>query len=506
MNESDGGRLGRWLLVGVLAAATTAPAAETHPTALWIGAATADITPPLPVALTGFQNVRLTRTIQSRLAATALALESRTGERGIDQAILVACDLCSFRPGMQEAFRKHVAARLPGFDVNKLFLAATHTHSSPVVGQDDYDAKDYGAALQPKDYLPLLYQRMGDAAVKAWESRAKGAVAFGLGHAVVGHNRRMSYADGHAQMMGPTDDPQFRCVEGGEDHALDIICFYDDQKRMKAAALALACPAQMSQGDSVVSADFWHYARQRMRRRFGQQLCVLGFCAPAGDQCPHLSVRKASETRMDRLRGLTRTEELGRRVADAFSDVATVIAQDIRSDVPLAHLVRQVDLPTRIVTAEEYAIAKKVCDEIDAKRVRDKRDAFARIRYGSVCERYLAQRQKKLCYAMELHALRLGDVAIASSPFELYLDYGVQIQARSPAVQTFLIQLAAPGLERAVYVPTRRAVEAGRLNESPMNNYSATVFSDIIGPDGGQALVERTVEALRSLWSAPTKK
>ena len=60
----------------------------------------------------------------------------------IDQAILVSCDLCVIRPGIQEEFRKHVAARLPGFDVRKLFLAATHTHSAPVLRQDQYDEKD----------------------------------------------------------------------------------------------------------------------------------------------------------------------------------------------------------------------------------------------------------------------------------------------------------------------------------------------------------------------------
>jgi hypothetical protein len=485
--------------------AAAEPARDAPHAKLWIGAATADITPPLPVALTGFQSVRLTRTIQSRLAANVLALESRQGDRVVDQAILVSCDLCSFRPGMQEAFRKHVADRLAGFDVNKLFLATTHTHSSPVVGQDDYDEKDYGDAMQPKDYVPLLYQRMGEAVVKAWQSRAVGAVAWGLGHAVVGHNRRLVYADGSAKMLGNTNDPQFRHVEGYEDHSVDILCFYDDRKRMKAAAIAVACPAQMSQGETVVSADYWHYAREAMRQRYGRELCVLGFCAPAGDQCPHLSLRQASEARMDRIRGLTRTQELGRRVADAFFDVAAVIAKDIRTDVPLVHLVRQVDLPTRIVTDAEYAIAKKVCAEIDAKKQRGKQDAFARRLYGGACERYLAQHQKKLCYPMELHVLRLGGVAIATNPFELYVDYGVQIQARSPADQTFLIQLAAPGREPACYVPTRRAVEAGRLNEAPMNNYSATVISDILGPEGGQALVDRTVVAISELWKAPVK-
>ena len=106
---------------------------------------------------------------------------------------------------------------------------------------------------------------------------------------------------------------------------------------------------------------------------------------------------------------------------------------------------------------------------------------------------------------MELHVLRLGDVAIATNPFELYLDYGVQIEARSAADQTILIQLAATGRESGYYLPTPRAVEAGSLTESPMNNYSATVMTDVVGPEGAQVLVERTVEAIHALWSEPAK-
>jgi len=365
-------------VAGLLLETTLALAAEgpSSRVTLLIGTATADITPKLPVALTGFQTARTTRTIQSPLTVNVLALESRQGERTTDLAILVSCDLCVIRPGIQEQFRK------------------------------------------------------------------------------------------------------------------------------QAAALSLACPAQMSQGETVVSADFWHYARERLRQRCGEDLCVLGFCAPAGDQCPHLSYRKKSEARMDQLRGLSRTEELGRRIAQAFFDVADVMAKDIRTDVPLVHLVRQVDLPQRIVTEAEYAIAKKVCADIDAKSEPGGWDTWVRRLYGGVHDRYVAQQQGDRNYPMELHVLRLGDVAIATNPFELYLDYGVQIEARSPAEQTFLIQLASPS-ENAYYVPTPRAVTGGRFSETVMDNYSATVMTNIVGPEGAQVLVDRTVEAIGELWKSP---
>ena len=209
---------------------------------------------------------------------------------------------------------------------------------------------------------------------------------------------------------------------------------------------------------------------------------------------------------MDRLRGLTRTQELGRRIAEAFFDVADVIAKDIRDDVPLVHLVRQVDLPTRIITDAEYALSKKVVADIDAKKDRGPWDAWVRTLYAGVCQRYLDQQNgKKRVYTMELHVLRLGDVAIATSPFELFLDYGVQIEARSAAEQTILIQLAATSREDGYYVPTPRAMAGGGLTEAPMNNYSATVMTDVIGPEGAQVLVDRTVEAIGSLWKPAAK-
>ena len=80
--------------------------------------------------------------------------------------------------------------------------------------------------------------------------------------------------------------------------------------------------------------------------------------------------------------------------------------------------------------------------------------------------------------------------AIATNPFELFLDYGNQIRARSFAEQTFLIQLAngASG-----YLPTKKAEEGG--------HYSAYVSSGTVGHAGGEQLVRETLTVINRMFS-----
>lgn len=107
-------------------------------------------------------------------------------------------------------------------------------------------------------------------------------------------------------------------------------------------------------------------------------------------------------------------------------------------------------------------------------------------------DRFKAQKDDSAgSHAMELHAIRLGDIALATNDFELFTDYGIQIKGRSPALQTFILQLLWPG----TYLPTARAAAGG--------GYSAVILSSHVGPEGGQVLVNGTVDVLKALWPEP---
>ena len=118
-----------------------------------------------------------------------------------------------------------------------------HTHSAPATERAGYDIPKDGI-VQPEEYLDFLVDRLVKVVVKAWESRKPGFVGWGLGHAVVAQNRRAVYADGHTQMYGNTNKPDFRSLEGFEDHSVEVLCFWDSDQKLIATAVNVPCPAQ----------------------------------------------------------------------------------------------------------------------------------------------------------------------------------------------------------------------------------------------------------------------
>ncbi len=481
----DARRLVAMRLLPLLALIVLSPAL--HAAQLHIGASTIDITPEQPVGLDGQRSVRISQKPKTRIFATALALESRDGDKAGDQAILVSFDLVAIRQGILAKVREKLGPRLAGFDLKKLVLSATHTHTAPVTVDGKYALPETGI-MQPGVYADWMAAQVADGIVQAWEKRQPGKVAWGQAQAVIAQNRRPFYADGTAVMYGKTDSPNFRGIEGYEDHNLDVLYFWDTADKLIATAVNVPCPSQEVGGGTSIHADFWDPVRARLREKHGKDLHILAWTGAAGDFTSRLAYGSAADERMRKLRGgISRLDEMARRIVTAWEEALEGAKNDIRAEVPLQHHVEDIDLPYRKVTILEKAAAVT-----EAAKFKD--DPAQQWNFGwnqRVVDRYEAQQagtQKP--YVMELHTLRLGDIAITTNEFELYTDYGIQMKARSPAIQTFVIQLAGPGS----YLPSERAMKHG--------GYGAVIQSSQVGPDGGQVLVEKTVEALKGLWEA----
>lgn len=471
---------------------------STHATELYIGKATADITPKLPVALMGQFELRIATKAETPLTANIIALESREGTRSLTTTIMVSCDLVFIPSDYLQNVRTEVSKRLPGFNVNHIILNATHTHTAPVL-EDDLEKVSFQYKIpkegvsQVSEYLQLFTQRVSEAIVKAWKSRSAGSVTWGQNRAAVAYNRRAVYADGTAAMYGKTNTPEFMNLEGYEDHDVNTLFFWNKEKKLIAMSINVACPAQEVEGRSTVNADYWHLVRVALQKKYGAGLCVLGWIGAAGDQSPHPMYRKKAEERMRKLSNMDRMEDIAQRIVWAVDKTYEAVKNDAHTNVSLIHKVEKLLLPMRIITAEENKNSMEVRDDAAQQIAKDPKKAdllHAKMTwFGDVVKRYERQKTNPHPqYETEIHVVRIGDAVICTNQFELFTDYGIRIQARSKALQTFVIQLAGPG----TYLPTSKAVAGG--------GYSAVCQSNAVGPEGGQLLVEHTLALIDELW------
>ena len=469
-----------------------------------------DITPDEPASLFGQYYERISTYVQSPLTVTACAIESIDGQGNKEQAIMVSCDLLLIPKTLLDSLRIRVREQIPDFNISKLLLNATHTHSAPNPGLDwNVDSKP------ETKYIESLLSKLTKVVISAWNSRRPAGISRGLGYAVVGHNRRVQYANGSAEMYGATDRADFIGMEGASDPGVDMLFCWDLNKKLTGIIMNVSCPAQVTEAKYYVSADYWSEVRKYLHKKFSKDVYLLTQCGAAGDLSPRDLPRgyKAGEPNMWDVPGIV---EIGRRLAQVIDAAYPGAMNNIQTAPVFKHTVTDIDLPRRKVTEEEYNKALKIVREIRSREPKDANSpntAWHRFlkeihenekikAYGpwdnkesdfgivKINERILdiyANQDKRPFYNMELHVIRLGDVAIVSNPFELYVDYGFSMKGRSKARQTFVVQLSG---DYGDYLPTKRAIPGGQ--------YSALV--SVVGPEGGQVLVNETVNALNSLW------
>jgi len=269
-----------------------------------------------------------------------------------------------------------------------------------------------------------------------------------------------------------------------------------------------------------ISADYWHDTRSEIRRRLGGDIHILPQCSAAGDQSPHIMIGEKAEERMYSLMWPEDTLNGGRwsftaglrkqiavRIADAVTSVYPYMKDHIEWSPGFEHQMEVAELSRRLIDTGDVSRAlresgewKKQYNQLlgeikENPGMREEPRWYKEItimhtlakRGQSVQERYeLQAKQPKM--PVEIHVVRIGEMVMATNPFELYLDYGMRIKARSPAVQTFVVQLAGSGS----YLPTSRSIAGGA--------YGAVPASTLIGPEGGQELVEKTLEMCHKLW------
>jgi len=493
---------------------------------LLIGWAEESIVPEKRTRLGGQFYERISEYVESPITVTAMAVES-----GEQQLILMSVDLTSFRECDLQLAREKFVALCPEVAPEALVVAATHTHTTLTLPSDAgrsgivstnsimeeflpagklYTPKVTAdeTVLTPQEGAELVTDKIALAAKKAWDNRQEALYTNEFGRAAVGMCRRVSYNDGSAQMWGDTNTANFVALEGGNDSGIELIYTFDKNKKLTGVVANIACPAQILEQRSFISADYWGRAKAIVREKLGNDVYLLGLCGAGGDQCPRDLVRWVNpETPIDdpnvkrpnyierkadpSMYDISGCNKAGKRIANEIISVFEEITE-LKDEAILEHKVIDLDLPFRKATIADYNEAVREIEYYVDKNKDKEKFSFednARMHiYSGTIRRYREQQFKEVV-PIEYHVVRFGDIAFATNPFELFLDYGNYIKARSFAKQTFIVQLCC-GAQG--YLPTEKAEKGG--------HYSAYISSGTVGHEGGDILVRNTVTEINKMF------
>ena len=473
---------------------------------LRIGWAMNDISTDKPVQLAGTYNVRVSKGLRDPLMTTALAIDD-----GNDCVVFLSLDLLHVPPHVAERVRKRVKAEIPDLPPEKILFNAVHVHTGVHFYRGDKKLRD--------EYCDYLVSQIVKSIKEAWSSRAPGQIAYGYDLVVTAFNRRIVYFNerkgaigsaprGKATLHGRTDVDDFSHVEGGADPFANYFFTYDMKGELTGAIVNVGYTAQVSISDLYISSDTWNDMRMLMAKKH-PGVFILPQVAAAGEATYRLPYYHAAEKRSHRLMfgrepaypGEFERKVIAGRIMTSFDRAHEWARKEKFSDLPLKHVVKTLHLSAYTPSEKDYQVALEGLETIKRQRVDPPwKDPRIRERNLSslnsrenVCKRVVRlyeNRDKIEKIPMEFHVLRIGDVGFVSEQYEYYFEFGQRIQARSPFVQTFVIELSASG---GGYLATERATENGGYG---------TGFLCPVSPKGGQEIVEAAVATLEELKAA----
>jgi hypothetical protein len=471
--------LARYAAATILIAGMVAARASAE---LRAGAARVDITPNVGVSLDGpiSKNGPVT-TVHDPLHARALVLDD-----GTTRLAIVVVDQCMTGRDVFDAAKEQVH-RETGLPVDRMLMAATHTHAAP-------RTTHIGRSKQDDQYHDYLAQRIAVAVNRAQQN----LVAAKIGYASFDRSDLIACRRFLCQPGSVAKNPfgiageRIKSVAGSSSQVIEPAGPVDGQFSVLSIQTAASQPLCLLGNFSVhyaggyqrgaVSADYFGQFAKAVERKLGNESSQPAVVAI-------MSNGTSGDTGSFRLGEIKKYPPFqkmaffGRLLADQAVAAAANISY--RRDVSLAMVESELELAVRRPDDQRLRWAEKVIAHPDDPQPH---------RWSRV---YATEAQHLANYPdtikLKLQAIRIGDVAIAAAPCEVFAATGLAIKKASPIKHTFNMELANG---YGGYLPSGRQHELGGYETWPAR-------SSLLEVDAEEKIRSQLIGLLRSLQPRP---
>lgn len=404
-----------------------------------VGAAVVDVTPDqLPVLVNGGMLSRSLEKINTRVNARAIALDD-----GTEQIAIVVVDSCMIpRELLDEA--KKLAADVTGIRADRMLISATHTHTAPS------SLACLGTDADP-NYVPFLRAKLVEAISAAQGNLEPARVGWGVVNAepYTALRRWIRRPDrilddpfgnptGRANMHSGRNWDDVVGESGPKDPDLSLISFQSTDGR------PLAVLANFSMhyfGDRDISADYFGLFSEELKARIAPEVAegTPPFVGIMSHGCSgDIWRRDYSQRNYAKDPPPKEEEPTIENYTAELVDLAlgAYAAIEYEANADLAMLETRLHLKYRVPDKQRLEWAQRIVEEMGDRPPKTTEEVYAREQV------ILHERQST---DVVVQGLRIGDIAIATTPNETYALTGLKIKLQSPLSKTMVIELANGG-------------------------------------------------------------
>jgi hypothetical protein len=423
------------LLAGSLLPLAPAAGQERASRRLMAGAATSNITPPLGELIVGNWTPVPATHVHDELQARCLVLDD--GQTRV--AIVVADNVGIPRRVLDEA--KRLAHQGSGLPVERILIASTHTHSATTAR-----GSDGGDASAPLDrYQMFLAGRIADGIRRAINNLEPARIGWGSGSLPEQvFNRRWFMRPGphlsnpfggtdKVRMNPPAGSPDLLKPAGPTDPEIAFLSVQSESGRPIALLANYSLHYVGGVPNGHVSADYFGAFARRMAHLLDQESHAPPFVPMLSNgtsgNINNIDFRGGQK----RLPNYVRMELVANQVAaEVFRAMQGVEYHD---PVPLKLVQRELTLETRRPTETLVAWAREVLSRPEGAPANHPRERI-------YAERTLRIADMPSRIDIPLQAVRIGDLAVVTIPFEVFVEIGLELKEKSPFPDTFVVSLA----------------------------------------------------------------
>ena len=399
------------------------------------GAVALDVSPKqFPVLVNGGMTSRSASGVTDPIYAKALLLAD-----GKTEIAIVVVDSCMMpQPMLDEA--KALATKRTGIPSDRILISATHTHTAPST------LGCLGTKADPR-YTPYLKGKIAEAIAAAKKKLQPAQAGWNKVNAAEFTALRRWVRRPDRIANDPFGNPTVRAnmhagrnwddvtgESGPEDPDLTLISIQD----LKGKPLAILANFSMHYfgGVKAVSADYFGKFATNMRKMLGADESFVGIMSHgcSGDIWRRdYTLRnwivdpppKEEQMQID-----SYSKDLAERALQGYSKIQH------RTDPDLAMAETRMTLKYRTPDVGLLQWAEGIVEEMGGRNPKNKTEVYA---FEQIV---LNERQETV---IVLQALRIGDIAITTTPNETYALTGLKLKTKSPLLNTMVIELANGG-------------------------------------------------------------